>query len=264
MTEALLLAAALFSTMQFGHGRFVEGVETTVFAEGSAMLSDSTPGAAHLADLPAGLPVVILEASRNWCLVEVRSSFHLPAFARFTGWVEAEALAPVSLQTSGGLFQFGITGSDESGNPTGEARLHRDDGVVLSCLVDLRSFSEGGRVGHGIEASEVAADRLSDVETAIVLSFVYEACGYLNSDILIVATADRLVLGPAAGSVSEAGLFSHIESLVLPPGLDEENVVEIMTVQQGGTWEGDPGFVSLPDTSVIRYSWNGRFFDLEP
>ncbi len=264
MTEALLLATALLSTQQFHYGQFVEGVETTVFADGSVMLSDSTPDAEHVADLSAGLPVVILESGRDWCLVETGSGFCRIAITGATGWVEAEDLAPVSLVTSCGLFQLGITGFDESGYPAGEARLYRDDGVVLSCPVGLRHFSEDGRVYYCVEASEVSAEGLSGAGTAVILSFIYEACGYLNSDMLLVATADELVPGPEAESASEAGIFHHISSLVLPVELGEDDVVEVSTRHTEWIEDGDSLYVSLDETSSVRYVWNGRFFDLEP
>ena len=253
--NAFILAAALISTQQYHYGHFLEGSETTVFAGNASVLSGCTGEACLVAGLPAGTPVLVAEEGTEYCRVEAGGA---------GGWVPTTDLALVSLPVTGGLFQLGITGLDGSGAPAGEARLIRGDGSFLACPVELRPFSESGRVDYCIEASEVPAVGLTGVETALMLSFVYEACGYLNSDILLVATDDELVPGPEARSVSEAGIFHHVSSLVLPPELGEDDVVEISTRHTEWTEDGDSLLVSLDETSLVRYVWNGRFFELEP
>ncbi len=250
-----IIMSAVLSTQQFHYGHFVEGAETTVFVEKAEMLSDSVEGTAVVSDLTSGTPVTIVKDGAEYCSVDACGS---------EGWIRTTDLALVSLETTGGLFQLGVTGIDDSGEPTGEARLLGEDGSVLSCPVELRHFSESGRVNYCVEASEVPAEGLSGVGTALVLSFVYEACGYLNSDILMVATADELVPGPEAASVSEAGIFRHSSTLVLPPELGEDDVVEVSTRHSEWIEDGDSLVTSLDETSLVRYVWNGRFFELEP
>ncbi len=259
-----IIMAAVLSTQQFHYGHFLEGAETTVFEAGSPLLADSSAVASRVAELPAGLPVSILEPGGDWCRVEAGSGSCSFSDAGATGWVEVSDLALVSLMTSGGLFQLGATGVDDSGEPTGGARLFGEDGSVLSCPVELRHFSEEGRFYYCVDASEVPSEGLSGVETALVLSFVYEACGYVNRDILMVATADGLVQGPEAASVSEAGIFRHSSTLVLPPELGEDDVVEVLTRHTEWIEDGDSLVTSLDGTSLVRYVWNGRFFELEP
>lgn len=253
--NTFVLAAAVLSIQQYNYGHFVEAAETTVFAEEAEILDGCGADAATVAGLPAGTPVTILKDGRDYCSIQAGG---------ISGWARANDLALVSLETSGGLFQLGITGAGESGEPAGEARLYRDDGVVLSCPMGLRHFSEDGRVYYCVEASEVSAEGFSGAGTAVILSFIYEACGYLNSDILLVATADELVPGPEAASVSEAGIFHNVSSLVLPAELGEDDVVEVSTRHTEWIEDGDSLFVSLDETSLVRYVWNGRFFELEP
>ncbi|MDM7993326.1 MAG: SH3 domain-containing protein [Candidatus Fermentibacter sp.] len=259
-----IIMAAVLSAQQFHYGHFLEGAETTVFEAGSPLLADSSVGASRIAELPAGLPVSILEPGGDWCRVEAGSGSYRFAGAGATGWVESEDLALVSLMTSDGLLQLGITGYGETGQPEGEARLFVEDGSLLSCPVEIWRFSEEGRLHYCVDASEVPSEGLSGVETAFVLSFIYEACGYLNSDILMIATTGELVQGPEAASVSEAGIFRHSSALVLPPELGEDDVVEVSTRHTEWIEEGDSLVTSLDETSFTRYGWNGRFFELEP
>lgn len=253
--NAFILASAVISVQQFHYGHFVEGSETTVFTGGTALLADSADGSTVLACLPAGTPVTIVEDGAGYCSVEAGGA---------CGWVRPAGLALVSLETAGGLFQLGVTGIDGSGEPEGEARLLGEEGAARSCPVELRLFSEEGRFYYCVDASEVPSEGLSGVETAVVLSFVYEACGYLNSDILMVATADGLVRGPEAASVSEAGIFRHSSTLLLPPELGEDDAVEVSTRHMEWIEDGDSLVLSLDETSLVRYVWNGRFFELEP
>ncbi len=229
MTPALLLA--LISSPSFSYGAFVDGTETRVFAKAAPLLSDSSAGSDTLSLLPFGSELVVMSSSDGLCMVDAGG---------LSGFVSESDLAMASLETlDGGLFLFGISGADSTGVPLGAALIVEPDGVVLSCPFDLGRYSENGSVYYSVDAEEEDPAGLSGVDAAILLRFIYEACGYSNRDYLLVGNEEELVCGPEASSGFEAGIFSHEASMGLPSDHGEADAVVVTTRHREWIDEGE-------------------------
>ena len=254
MIDHFMTAMALVGS--FYYGGFLESSCATVFSPETPLMACAATGSDTLSLLPPGSGVTVLNDTDGVCRVVCRGD---------SGFVRVVDLALASVEMPDvGLFQVGITGFDENLEPIGEARIIGPDGSVLSCPLNLRPYSEFGVPVYTIEAVEEPAEGLAGVEAAIMLRFVYEACGYTNRDMLFVSNGDALIPGPDAASVSEAGIFSHMSSISLPADDGEDDVVTVTTRHREWVEEGEDLILTKDEESLVRYSWNGSFFELEP
>jgi hypothetical protein len=251
-----LFTIAMTLVGSFYYGEFLEDSRVTVFRPETPLMARATTGSDTLSLLPAGGGLTVLNDTDGVCRV---------VWLGDSGFVRVVDLALASVEMPDvGLFQVGITGFDENLEPVGEARITGPDGSVLSCPVNLRPYSEFGVPVYTIEAVEEPAEGLAGVEAAIMVRFVYEACGYTNRDILFVSNGDALISGPDAASVSEAGIFSHLSSMSLPADDGEDDVVTVTTRHREWVEDGEDLILTMDEESLVRYSWNGSFFELEP
>lgn len=254
MTPALLLA--MISTPSFSYGTFLEGAEARVFTKVTPLLSSSSVGSDTLSMLPFGSELVVMSSSDGLCRVDAGGR---------RGFVSERDLAMASLETRDGrLFLFGISGADSTGAPQGAAVLVEPDGMMLSCPFDLQYYSESGSVFYSIDAEEKDPAGLSGADTAILIRFLYGACGFPNVDFILVGNGEELVCGPCASSADEAGIFSIEASIGLPSDHGEADAVVVTTHRRRWITEGQEDILTSEEESFKRFSWNGRTFELEP
>lgn len=94
----------------------------------------------------------------------------------------------------------------------------------------------------------------------IELSFIYEACGYENRDVLFAWTGTDLYMGPHASSMFEAGIFHYNETFVFPSDSGGvENEVRVTRIAE--EWDEEiEGYVETERTTAT-YTWNGKVFE---
>lgn len=189
--------------------------------------------------------------------------------AEFTGYVQDRDLAfsHVSLGTGGvdTLFVYRITGFDpELMIFSGEASVVAD-GEILDRLDYRPCWTPWGRIfDYDISSGLADPSGFSDVRDLIRLSFNLYACGYENRDDLLAWTDDgRLIPGPKASWISEAGLFHYRTDVILPS--DSGGVPEQVIHHSLGEeyFEETDTWVTYEE-EVTVYLWTGdRFTELE-
>ncbi len=180
-----------------------------------------------------------------------------------TGYIPGPDLAMTSLVLGGDtLFVFTVDGF----NPKeycfiATARIISSDEILAEQVfrpIDTGSIQSP--YGYCIRGLELQADGLTGIKDLIELSFIYEACGYENRDVLFAWTGTDLIMGPHASSQFEAGCYHYNENFVLPSdsgGVDNEVSIEVIVEE----WdEGIEGYVNTDKTSVT-YIWNGEVFE---
>ena len=201
--------------------------------------------------LPDGMPFYWYEVTFEYDVVEC------------TGYIPGPDLAMTSLSLGGDtLFVFTVTGFNwEEHCFIAAARIISSDEILAEQIFRPVSAGSGqSPYNYCIRGMELQADGFTGIANLIELSFIYEACGYENRDVLFAWTGTNLIMGPHASSQSDAGCYSFNEIFVLPTdscGVDNEVTIEGSLEE----WEDDAdGYVETQRTSVT-YIWNGEVFE---
>lgn len=112
---------------------------------------------------------------------------------------------------------------------------------------------------YGVSSEVLDPAGLSGVDVLMRISFVYEACGYENLDILLAWTGRYLVSGVSASRVSEAGLFNFTEEILLP-GDDPlfSNTVRIASTSR--EYDDEASEYVVVDADTVSWIWTGIEF----
>ena len=200
--------------------------------------------------LPDGMPFYWYEATFEYDGVEC------------TGYIPGPDLAMTSLVLGDDtLFVFTVTGFNyEEDCFIAAARIISSDEILAEQVFRPVSAGYGeSPYSYCIRGMELQADGFTGIENLISLSFIYEACGYENRDVLFAWTGTDLIMGPHASSQFDAGCYNFNETFVLPTdscGVNNQVTIEGVLEE----WEDDAdGYVEIQRTSVT-YIWNGEVF----
>lgn len=272
MDGSVLLGLVLLSSpfgvqeAEYWHGDFPGGV-TLTFSGDAVVYEAADVDSPALAVLPAGTEVgvtgsggeVLLDSgtATYWYRVAVP-----PGSGGYDGWMTGTSLA-LTFQQLGGdtLLMYGITGYDTgtwsfnsaarvlvSGRTVGEVEFSPPDGGF-------------GQVpyGYSVRSDLPDPDGLRGLRNIVRLSFIYEACGFLNRDILLCWTGEELIMGPSADSQFEASAYRFVQSFVLPTdstGRPEE--VRVLT--EVSEWDEGTEDYLITDTYSTVHAWDGSAF----
>lgn len=200
--------------------------------------------------LPDGMPFYWYEAAFEYDGVEC------------TGYIPGPDLAMTSLALGyDTIFVFTVTGfNPEEYCFIAAARIISSDEILAEHVFRPVSAGSGqSPYSYCIRGMELQADGFTGIENLIELSFIYEACGYENRDLLFAWTGTDLIMGPHASSQFDAGCYSFNETFVLPT--DSGGVNNQVTIEGSlDEWEDDAdGYIETQRTSVT-YIWNGEVF----
>ena len=106
-----------------------------------------------------------------------------------------------------------------------EARVVSGNTILAKASFPLTCTDMGGskKYGYGIELTPFEAFRFTGMTRTFGLHMFYEACGYENGQRLLFWDGRKLLVGPLASSVSEAGVFRVTSEFIFPetpPGKD--------------------------------------------
>lgn len=250
----------------YWHGDFI-GDSTRVFQERSAVFaSPETPSdtvstvsrGSSAKILGSGGVVVLDNGTRSyWYEVSVETEA-----GTVEGWMPGTSLAMVSLQPeSGSLFMFTVTGYDSSAfSFTGSAVLLKEGEPPRELTINpVGGESPEAPYDYSVRATLEDPSGLDRVEHLLELSFIYEACGYPNRDVLIAVTESGMVQGPSAGSQFEAGLYTFAEDFILPR--DSSGVPnEVLITGWLGLWDEDGENYIEQERTVRTAQWTGNEF----
>ena len=269
MILAALLAAHCSTVFgDYWHGDFVDST-TVVFSEDAILYSSPDLDSRIIMAVPICTAITVSGSAGEVLLPDGTPtywydvSFELPGIS-LEGYMPGTSLAMTSLELgSDTLFIFNVTGF----NPD-EYRYSASARIVESGSIseEITFRPVGGGFGQGpysycIRGTELDPSGLESVRNLIELSFIYEACGYPNKDILFVWTGDEFLMGPEASSQFEAGLYQYNETFITPAdssGVPGEVTVEVSST----TWDEDLGDYGETSRSSMVYSWNAQSFTL--
>lgn len=186
---------------------------------------------------------------------------------RHRGFLAGREIALAHIALGDGTF-LACALTDRSGEPYAEfhgALLALDgSGAVLdSQTVDLPCLLDetpaDGTYGYRVFFRRVRTDGLEGLPHGAFLCFEYGACGYENRNQFVFWDGGRLVIGPRASLVSEAGVFHWSQTLVLPceeggrPGS-----ILLVEVSEQFSDEAWAYYETARDTTIIE--WDGESF----
>ncbi len=250
----------------YWYGDFMNN-RTTVFSEDAVMYSAPDVDSSVTVFIPMGTDVEIAESAG-----EDIFSGGMPSYwynvkctlndIEYSGYTPGLYLAMSSLELgTDTLFLFNVTGYvQEDDCFTASARI-----VISGRIAAEQEFQPVGN-GFGqvpyrycIRGTVLNPEGLTGVKYLIELSFIYEACGYMNRDVLFAWTSDEFVMGPVADSQFEAGIY-HVNGTIVTPS-DPSGVPDEVTVLTSiEEWDEEIDDYAETESSFKIYYWNGSEF----
>jgi hypothetical protein len=180
----------------------------------------------------------------------------------YSGYMPGLYLAMSSLELgTDTLFLFNVTGYDQEDDRFSASARIVISGEIAAEHVFQPVRSRFGQVPYGycIRGIELSNAGLTGIRNLIELSFIYEACGYVNRDALFAWTCSDFIMGPEADSQFEAGIYHFNQTFITPSdsmGVSEEITV-LTSVEK---WDEEiEGYIETESYFEV-YSWNGGGF----
>ena len=259
----LTLASSAFS--DYWRGDFTSD-STVVFFEGAVLFASPDQNSATLLEVPRGTRVTVTGMGEESDF-DGFSTYWYPVSLTVNGEnVEGHMpglfLAMTSIELGvDTLFIYNVTGYDST------AYMFTSTAEVLvsgetAGRVDFSPVGSGDGsrpYSYSVRGMELNSEGLRNVRNLIELSFIYEACGFMNRDLLLAWTGTALSMGPNADSQFEAAAYRYIETFVLPgDSTGEENVIGVR--ETTSEWNESIQDYEVTDKSFRDYIWNGSGF----
>jgi len=274
MKRAISIAAVLIILIiqpsivsgDYWYGDFLDNT-TSVFTEDAAMYSAPDINSSVTVLIPIGTEVEISGSAGEDIFTNGTPSYWYSVKCtlndmEYSGFMPGLYLAMSSLELGiDTLFLFNVTGyAQEDDRFTASARIVVS-GEITAELEFLATGNGFGPVPYSycIRGTELSNEGLAGMRNLIELSFIYEACGYLNRDVLFACTDDKFIMGPEAYSLFEAGIFHFNETFITPSdssGISDEVIVLTSTEE----WDETIGEYVETESSHLIYYWNGSEF----
>jgi hypothetical protein len=162
------------------------------------------------------------------------------------------------------VFVFGVTGyNPETNECTGLGRVVSNGAVLAEAEIKPAKDILGQTASFNVESALMETTGFSNIESMVVISFDYEACGYENRDTPVLWTGENIICAPYTSAVYEAGLFHYTEKCIFP-GEPEGADNKITIVASSEIWNEDTQSYDLVDETTKSYIWTGNSFELVP
>jgi hypothetical protein len=250
----------------YDYGQFVPGSPVLLFGDKVNIREEPSINAGVVATLTIGHPMeIIAEAETQYTVNDFTTNWYEVAFEHEgevkEGYVWGGLLSIVSLplesfdEDNFDIFVFGITEFVEEEGFTGEARIAKDGKIISRVSFDIIGHmqTESARYSHSISGIALSDAGFSQLENIFVLSFMYEACGVTNGDVLLFWNGSSISYGTNGVSVSEADVFSQTFDFYFPYEIEGSPNV-LIYIQ---TYDEYYDEIS-PEHTVILYQWNGK------
>ncbi|MCD4706552.1 MAG: hypothetical protein K8S62_02300 [Candidatus Sabulitectum sp.] len=265
---AVLFALFACSAVQgdYWYGDFTDD-RTVVFSNTAVILSFPDIDCSQGVRLPMGTELDITGSSGRDDLPDGMPFYWYEATFEFSGdlcsgYIPGPDLAMTSLALGGDtLFVFTVNGfNPEEHCFIATARIISSDEILAEqVFCPVGAYYDQSPYSYCIRGMELQADGFTGIENLIELSFIYEACGYKNSDALFAWTGTDLVMGPHASSMSEAGCFHYNETFILPSDSGGvENEIRVTGIAED--WDEDIEDYVERERITETYTWNGEVF----
>lgn len=260
----IALTSALQADTNFGE---LTADRALVFRESACLFSEPRDTSSVVCSLPIGAELNRLAPVDVEYLGEGMSSTWLEGVYELggeihRGYIPQSWLALTDLVLSGDtLFIFGIDSYvPERWGFVGSARAVSGGDILSETVFYPPSGGFGvNSYGFSVSSREVDTSGFAGMRNLVIVSFIYEACGVTNSDILFAWTGEYLVRGVRANWVVEAGLFHYTEEFLFPEeGSAFTDWVRVIATEEEFDDVNGEYFVVGVDTS--HHSWNGLEF----
>jgi hypothetical protein len=253
----------------FDYGKFVPESPVLLFGDKVNVREEPSIKAKVVATLTIGDPMEIIgTAETQYTVNDYTTNWYEVAFEEegevMQGYVWGGLISIVSLplktfdEDNFDVFVFSITGFDEEKGFTGEARIVKDGRIISKVSFEIMGHAELEGSGYSHSISGIALDDagFSQLDNIFVLSFMYEACGVANGDVLLFWNGSKLVYGVEGVSVSEADLFSQTFNFYFPSEI-EGSPNFLIHVQTFDEYYDEVA----PEHTVKLYKWTGKKLD---
>ena len=152
-------------------------------------------------------------------------------------------------------FVFGIESyNNEKYHYHGKVKAVKDREIISS-----HSFITSSNLGH-VHARIVDNPHMENVNNVVQLTFDREACGEIGEDFYYAWDGEKLKYITSTYSVSDAGAYYHLETIILPTG-DTYTDIIIKLIREGTMEEDDTDYKSTYSTQI--YLWDGNKIELQ-
>ena len=244
----------------------ITGDRALVFREDAALFEEPCESSDAVCFPPIGAEVFRLAAIDVQYEGDGMSCTWLEAFCEIDGdtcrgFIPQSWLALTDQTLSGDtLFIFGIdTYYPDHYRFVGSARAVSGGEILWESVFYPPGGSFGGNdYGYGVASRQINAEDFT-FSNLIMLSFLYEACGFENRNVLFVWTGSYLVRGISASTVSEAGVFHYSEEIIFPENEALSSApIMLVTIAEEFDDEIMDYFITSQDT--VYYFWDGLEF----
>ncbi|MCD4702178.1 MAG: hypothetical protein K8S24_10025 [Candidatus Aegiribacteria sp.] len=251
----------------YWYGDFTDD-STVVFSNTAVILSYPDIDCSQGVRLPMGTELGITGSSESEKLPDGMPFYWYEATFEYggdicSGFIPSPDLAMTSLALGGDtLFVFSVNGFDpEEECFIATARIISSDEILSEQVFRPVGVYWGhSPYSYCIRGTALQADGFTGIKNLIELSFIYEACGYENRDVLFAWTGTDLSMGPDASSMSEAGCFHYNETFVFPSDSGGvENEIKVTRIAE--EWDEDIENYVETERTTVTYIWNGEVFE---
>jgi hypothetical protein len=250
----------------YDYGKFQPGSAVLLFGDKTNIRAQPSINADVVATLTIGDPMEIIdEAETQYTVNDYTTSWYQVAFEHegevMEGYVWGGLISIVSLplktfdQDNLDVFVFSITGFDEERGFTAEARIAKGGKIVSKLSFEIIGHVEleGSAYSHSISGMAFGDAGFSNLDNIFVLSFIYEACGVANGDVLLFWNGNSLSYGVEGVSISEADVFSQTFDFYFPSDIEgsPDYLIHVQTYNE--YYDDIP-----PENTVWLYRWNGK------
>jgi len=264
----MLLSHAAAADTSYGE---LIGDRAPVFAENTRLFETPSESSTVVCTLPVGTEVFRLAAVDIQHTSDGLSSTWMQGACTlggetFQGYIPMSWLAMTHQELGADtLLLFGIaSGNPLTGRFAGVAKVVSDGRMLWGAAFFPPSTDMGGSdYRYGVSSRRLDPAGLPGIEDLLMLSFLYEACGFENRDVLLAWTGRYLVAGPSASRMSEAGVFHYAEDMLLPAD-DPLLGSDILVISTSEEWdEATEGYRTVA-VDTTRWWWTGIDFEEMP
>jgi hypothetical protein len=268
INTVLLLLSTLLAQPEyyvFDYGTFIEGNTVHIFGDKVNIREEPSVTSNIIETLPIGYPVYIVEKTdERYDINGYIAPWYQVSFTYENedkeGYLWGGLLSIVSLDTDDDkMFLYGITGyNDEGDEYISEARIAEDGKILSQTEFTLISGyqEQKGIYDYSVSGTVFDHSGFTTVKNIFNVSFIYEACGFVNGEALIFWDGKDITFGLLTERVSEAGCYRTEADVFFPAeitGNPDYLIVLYTFIEYGGEETGN-----YIEKSVELYHWNKK------
>lgn len=259
----------------YQHGSYSVGANVYLFGDKVNVRDKADLKGKALDQLPVGTKITVKEImketatinnySEAWYKVEYKNSLGKNGIGYVWGGLIAKGFVEGDFNNDkiNEMVLYGITKSDKNGRKTAEARLVAAGKIINSIYLDVIETTMGDEKSNLFYYYTIESKKIGDVGfkpqlSIIRFSAIYEACEYMNGDILVATDGIKLYSVMKAIRMSNESASIWYE-LTYPN--DKDGIANtIICVEKNDVTDEDGVSQGVNVQSRILYIWDGKEF----